>query len=175
MSKAKRKDAADRESLRKVGVLADLDGGQLERIGRIACPLRVGAGEVLMREGELGDSMFLFAEGEVVVTKNLTLKVGRAGFSQAEKSMVKLNARFVSFFGDMAMFERDVRSATITAAADCLLFEVHRDDFEKLCAEEPALGYTLIRRIAAVLCGRIRQGNQDVLKLTTALSIALSK
>ena len=175
MRRALRKTGPDRESLRKVAVLAGLDDGDLDLIGRIARPVRVGAGEVLMHEGEVGDSMFLFAEGEVSVTKNLTLKVGRTGFSQAEKSMVRLNARFVSFFGDMAMFERDVRSATITASTDCLLFEIGRDEFEKLCNDRPALGYTLIRRIATVLCGRIRQGNQDVLKLTTALSIALAR
>jgi CRP-like cAMP-binding protein len=89
--------------------------------------------------------------------------------------MVRLNARFVSFFGDMAMFENEVRSATITAATDCLLYEVGRADFERLALEDPPLGYQLVRRIATVLCGRVRQGNQDILKLTTALSIALSK
>lgn len=128
-----------------------------------------------MREGEVGDSMYLFAEGEVLVTKNLTMKTGKRGFSQAEKSMVRLDARYVSFFGDMAMFENDVRSATITASTDCLLYEIRREDFERLASRDPVLGYDLIRKIAAVLCHRVRQGNQDILKLTTALSIALSK
>lgn len=166
---------AGRDDLKRVGVLSDLTDEEIGLVAAIARRTEVGTGTVLMREGEVGDSMYLFAEGEVVVTKNLTLKVGRAGFSRAEKSMVKLNARYVSFFGDMAMFEADTRSATITASTDCLLFEVRRDDFEALCAGHPRLGYKLIRRIAAVLCGRIRQGNQDILKLTTALSIALSK
>lgn len=163
------------EVLKRVGILSDLSGDEIESIHKIAKKVEVPVGEIIMREGDVGDSMYLFAEGEVSVTKNLTLKTGKKGFSQAEKSMVRLNAQFVSFFGDMAMFENDVRSATITAAKDCLLYEIKRDAFEKIAEQNPALGYKIIRKIAAVLCHRVRQGNQDVLKLTTALSIALSK
>jgi CRP/FNR family cyclic AMP-dependent transcriptional regulator len=165
----------DRTRFAGIGLFRDLSAEETGEVRRIAREMRVPAGQVIMREGEVGDSMFLFAEGEVLVTKNLTLKTGKRGFSQAEKSMVRLNAQFVSFFGDMAMFENDVRSATITASTDCLLYEIRRDDFEALAARNGQLGYKLIRKIAAVLCGRVRQGNQDILKLTTALSIALSK
>ena len=172
---AKRVVSKDGAGLSGIGLLAGLNAEQVRAVGRIARSLRVPAGQVIMREGEVGDSMFLFAAGEVLVTKNLTLKTGTRGFSQAEKSMVRLNAQFVSFFGDMAMFENDVRSATITAATDCLLYQVGRADFERLAQEDPPLGYQLVRQIATVLCGRVRQGNQDILKLTTALSIALSK
>jgi CRP-like cAMP-binding protein len=173
MSKGKQKAALD--TFRKMDLLADLSEDELEAVAGIAREVRVPAGEVIMREGEVGDSMYLFAEGEAMVTKNLTLKTGKQGFSQAEKSMVRLNAQYVSFFGDMAMFENDVRSATITASSSCVLYEIKRAELEGLTARRPALGYKLVRRIAVVLCKRVRQGNQDILKLTTALSIALSK
>jgi len=159
----------------QIALLAGLESGDITEVAGIAREARVPAGQVIMREGEIGDSMFLFAAGEVLVTKNLTLKTGKRGFSQAEKSMVRLDARYVSFSGDMALFENDVRSATITASTDCLLYEVSRADFEALASRSPRLGYSLVRKIATVLCGRVRQGNQDILKLTTALSIALSK
>ncbi len=165
----------DIEQFKKIGILSDLDESEIEEVYKIAKRVEVPAGTVIMKEGDVGDSMFLFLEGEVEVSKNLTLKIGKKGFSQAEKSMVKLNAEYVSFFGDMAMFENDTRSATITASTDCLLYEIKRDDFEKLCQERPEIGYKIIRKIATVLCQRVRKGNQDVLKLTTALSIALSK
>ncbi len=173
MHKARRK--TDLEILKKMNILSDLSEKELEEIHKIAKRVEIPAGTVIMREGDVGDSMYLFAGGEVSVTKNLTLKIGKKGFSKAEKSMVRLNAQFVSFFGDMAMFENDVRSATITASTDCLLYEIKRDAFERTTEKNPALGYRLIRKIAAVLCHRVRQGNQDILKLTTAMSIALSK
>lgn len=164
-----------KDLLRKVGILSDLNEIERNLIFKIAKKVEVSSGDVIMKEGDIGDSMFLFLEGEVEVSKNLTLKIGKHGFSKAEKSMVKLNAEYVSFFGDMAMFENDTRSATITASTDCLLYEIKRDDFERLCSEHPEIGYKVIRKIATVLCQRVRKGNQDVLKLTTALSIALSK
>ena len=171
----KRREKSSLARLKKIQMLAGFSEIEVAALSRIAREVKVPAGQVIMREGEIGDSMYLFGEGQVMVTKNLTLKTGKQGFSQAEKSMVRLDARYVSFFGDMAMFENDVRSATLTASTDCLLYEIKRDDFERLTQQNSALGYKLVRRIAEVLCHRVRQGNQDILKLTTALSIALSK
>jgi CRP/FNR family cyclic AMP-dependent transcriptional regulator len=162
-------------NLKKIALFKSFDAQELERFVAICNPVAVKAGTVIMREGEVGSSMFLFASGTADVTKNLTLKTGKQEFSSAEKSMVKLDAAHAPFFGDMAMFENDARSATITASSDCILYEVQRSDFEGFCAENPGMGYILIHRIAGILCDRVRKGNQDVLKLTTALSIALSK
>jgi CRP-like cAMP-binding protein len=164
-----------REFLKSVPLLADLDEAELDRVWRTVRRVSFPRGSVIMREGDVGDTMYFFAEGEVELTQKLTLKTGRHAFSQAEKSMTRLRAGAVSFFGDMALFERAPRSATITAAADCTLYEISRDDFERLGDAHPALGYKIMRRIAPVLCQRIRHSNQDVLKLTTALSIALSR
>ena len=169
------KKRTDLEILKKVNILSDLSEEELEEIRKIAKRVEMPAGTIIMREGDVGDSMYLFARGEVSVTKNLTLKIGKRGFSKAEKSMVRLNAQFVPFFGDMAMFENDVRSATITASTDCILYKIKRNAFEQTTEKNPVLGYKLIRKIATVLCHRVRQGNQDILKLTTAMSIALSK
>jgi len=164
-----------REFLKSVDLLADLTREERDLVGAILNNIEVPKGTVIMREGDVGDTMYVFAEGEVEVTQKLTLKVGRQAFSQAEKSVVRLRAASVSFFGDMALFEREPRSATITAVERCVLYEIRRDDFERLAASHPRIGYVIMRRIAPVLCQRVRRSNQDVLKLTTALSIALSR
>jgi len=170
-----RKKEKSLEELKNIKLLENCTKDELQAIQSVAHRVEFPEGAVIMKEGDVGDSMYLFAEGEVLVTKNLTLKTGKKGFSTAEKSMVRLNAQYVPFFGDMAMFENDVRSATITASSKCVLYNIKREDFEMLATENSSLSYRLIRRIATVLCHRVRQGNQDVLKLTTALSIALSK
>lgn len=170
-----RKLSKNAAALRKVGILQDLSDDELDRVLRIAEPLEVKAGTVIMREDEPGDEVFLFMEGRVDVSKNLTLKIGRTGFGRAEKSMTKLNADQASVFGEMALFGTEPRSATITAASDCVLYRIRREDFSDLCDTNPGLGLKVVRRIAAVLGSRLRKGNEDVLKLSTALSIALSK
>ena len=173
--KVKYKSNDVKKLLYNISLLHNLSENEINDVWSIIHPVEFSAGTIIMKEGDIGDTMFLFASGIVDITKYLTMKIGEKGFSNVEKSMVKLNAKNVSFFGDMAIFENDTRSATITAFTDCLLFEIKRQDFEKMCNKNPLLGYKLIKEIAITLCQRIRKGNEDILKLTTALSIALSR
>ena len=53
--------------------------------------------------------------------------------------------------------------------------ETYEDSFTKFCFEFPEQGVKVLQRIASTMSGRVRKGNEDVLKLTTALSLALSK
>jgi CRP-like cAMP-binding protein len=161
--------------LRKVGILEDLDVADLAKVLAISRRVAFKSGETIMREGEQGETMYFFVEGQVDVTKNLTLKLGDKDFASAEKSMNKLSADKVSIFGEMSVFGPEPRSATITASSDCVLYSVNRTEFARLCDENPRIGLSIVRRIAAVLCARVRKGNEDVLKLSTALSIALSR
>lgn len=164
-----------KEFLKNVIILSELTEEEFERVWSIVRRIDIPVGRVIMKEGEIGNSMYFFAQGIADVTKNLTMKLGKSEFGSVEKSMVKLDSRYVSFFGDMAMFEDEPRSATITASTACLLYEIKRRDFEDFCVENPMLGVKILRSVAAALCKRIRKGNQDVLKLSTALSVALSK
>ena len=48
-------------------------------------------------------------------------------------------------------------------------------DFDQLCQENPLLGYRVLRNMASQLSSRLRRSNQDVVKLSSALSLALSR
>ncbi len=161
--------------LRKVGILADLVEEDLRKVLAISRRVAFKAGETIMHEGEQGETMYFFVEGEVDVTKNLTLKLGDRDFASADKSMTKLSAQWVSVFGEMSVFGPEPRSATITASSDCVLYSVNRAEFTKLCDKEPKIGLAIVRQIAAVVCSRVRKSNEEILKLSTALSIALSR
>lgn len=163
------------KALKRVVILNDLDDNELEGIASICREVRINAGTIIMNEDEIGGTMYFFMQGEVNVSKSLTMKIGRKGFENTEKSMVKLNADKVSFFGDMAMFQDEPRSATITASTDCILYEVGRNDFNMFVKSNPDAGVKLLLKMAQTLSSRIRKGNEDILKLTTALSIALSR
>jgi len=161
--------------LRKASILSGLADDEIEQVLHLGRFITFKTGETIMREGEQSDTMYLFLSGDVDVTKNLTLKIAGRGFGHAEKSMTRLKAGTAPVFGEMCMLEDEPRSATITAASDCVLFEIRRASFDQLCAANPALGLVLVRRIASMLGSRVRKGNDDVLKLSTALSIALSR
>jgi CRP/FNR family cyclic AMP-dependent transcriptional regulator len=166
---------AEMAALKKINILKDLDDAELKKVISLTNRVEASAGTVLMEEGSIGDTMYFFVKGVVDITKNLTLKVATRGFENVEKSMVKLDSNIVSFFGEMAMIDESPRSANVTASTDCLLLEITKADFEALCEEDPAAGLKMLRRISQVLSRNVRKGNEDVLKLTTALSIALSR
>lgn len=133
------------------------------------------SGDIIMQEGENADSMYIFIDGEVEVSKNLTLKISSRNFGHVEKAMNKLQASNAWVFGEMSLFQTEPRSATVTALTECKLFEINRDEFKKYCKELPHAGIVILERIAAILSSRLRKSNQDVLKLSTALSIALNR
>ncbi len=175
MALFKKRTAAGRLELGDLPGFDDLSADQLSALREICRETRFASGTEIMREGDGGDTMYLFLSGEVDITRSLTLSVGRHGFKNAEKSFVKLKAGTASVFGEMAMLENAPRAATVTASADCVLYEISREDFDALCAKRPDLGVKLLRLIARLLSGRVRKENDEVLKLSTALSIALAR
>ncbi|MCX7882587.1 MAG: cyclic nucleotide-binding domain-containing protein [Brevinematales bacterium] len=136
---------------------------------------RYKKGEVIVSEGEEGTSLFLFRKGVVQVTSQITLRRAGEEWLEAEKSIATYDETKMPFFGEMSLLTGAPRSATVKAMTDVDLYEVFQKDFYRLCDENHTLGYKLLRAIAGVLCERIRTLNQNILKLTTALSIVVSK
>jgi CRP/FNR family cyclic AMP-dependent transcriptional regulator len=87
--------------------------------------------------------------------------------------MIRLKAENGVYFGEMALLESEIRSATVTALTDCSLLELHQKDFLELIAQNPAMGVKLLLRLSQILSRHLRKTNQDVVKLTTALAISL--
>ncbi len=163
------------EVLKKVQILADLTEDELHKVIKKTRRMNVKAGTLIMEEGSMENTMYLFVCGVVDITKSLTLKIAKRGFEHVEKSMIKLDANVVSFFGEMAMIDASPRSANVMASTDCVILELKKDDFEHISEKHPVIGLKILRRISHVLSNNVRKGNEDVLKLTTALSIALSR
>ncbi len=93
------------------------------------------AGQVLVREGEPGDSMFVVSHGEVDVVRHLG----------APEQKVVLSMPANSFFGEIALVTRAARLASVVAKADCELLEVNREMLEKLFARFPGFSDTVQR------------------------------
>lgn len=103
-------------------------------------------GEVILRESELGDSMFIVWSGRVSVTKETPdgLEVEVAFLGQYE------------IFGEMAILENLIRSASVRADVDCSVMEINRQNL----AQMPVEGREkLYRNLARVLSERLRETN----------------
>ena len=162
-------------NLKAIPILRDLDEKELAEFLRITRRLQISKGNAVIREGEAGSTMFILVEGVVEISKSLVMKMGREDFQGRDKILTKLSSTDHAVFGEVALFEQGKRTATVAALTDCTLLEITRDAFLGLGEENPRIGYKISRNIAQMLCSRLRKADEDTIKLTTALSLALGR
>ena len=107
-------------------------------------------GEVVMRQGEIGECMFVIQEGKVGVY----LERDGAEILVAEPSSGEM-------IGEMAIFERQPRSATVRAKGQAKILTVDRRNFLRRVQEDPSLAF----RILETLSHRVRDLNEEVGRL----------
>ncbi len=163
-----------RVTLKEIPLFKSLSDSELEIVKKRLKKVSYSAGDTIIEEGETGPTMYIFERGRVKITRNLTLKIGER-WGAAERAMDVLDANQVGFFGEMSLLTGAPRSATITAITDCVFYTLDAKDLEELKEAHPEIAYKILREIAVVLANRVRKLNDTVLKLTTALSLVLSK
>lgn len=107
-------------------------------------------GEVIILQGEVGNCMYVVQEGQVEVL----LQDG-----DKEVHLHKLTAG--EFFGEMAVFDRDVRSATVRALGDARVLTVDKKNFMRRVHEDPSLAFRLVEAMSH----RIRRLVDKVIQL----------
>ncbi|EKO37781.1 MAG: cAMP-binding protein [Solidesulfovibrio magneticus str. Maddingley MBC34] len=166
------------EALKKAALFADLTDDERDRLMPAFTPLALAAGKAVIVEGQPGDDMFLLTSGRVRVSKAMLLRgivaPGLDG-TAAEKTLVELSDAQSPFFGEMALLDRDIRSATVTCLTDCRFLSIDRDAFFACVQAHPDLGVKLLTALAKRLAGLVRKNNVEVVKLTTALALVLSR
>jgi CRP-like cAMP-binding protein len=113
-------------------------------------------GEVIMRQGELGDCMYLILDGKVEV---------RQRKDEQEYCLDVLGKG--DFFGEMGLFDHDVRSATVRALGGAILLTVDKRMFMQRIHEDASFAYKIMRRMAR----RIRELETLVVRLADSYSV----
>ncbi len=135
---------------------------------------RVKKEEVIIQEGEQGDSIILLLSGEVSITQALTLKNEKLNTDNREKMLIRLKAEQFPYFGEISLFnEVDKRTATITAISDCEIAILNDNKLIDLCENNHSLGYKIMKNLAGNLAASLEKTNHQVLKLTTVFSLIL--
>lgn len=149
---------------------------QIGKILEISRPVSFPAGSVIMKEGEIGDAMYLMMTGTVEVVKRLILGDFEDEREPADgKVFTRLTARDHAVFGEIVLLEAQKRTATVRAVTDCTLYEIRKDDFLALAEGDCALGYRLLLNLGRIVSSRLRKSDEETVKLTTALSIILKE
>ena len=163
----------DSQFFQKIFLFQDLTTQEIDKVLSLAEPRAFPAGAVIIHEGEAGNSMFIMAQGEVEITKRLGIVLDDE--APRERIIISLKAEEGVCFGEMALLENEPRSATVTASTDCHLMEMGREDFLRLVRENCDMGSKILLRLAQLLSKYLRKTNQDMVKLTTAMAIALGR
>lgn len=163
------------EVLAQIPLFRGLTSSQLKDIFSISREQRNKKGQAIIHEGDAAEIMYILIKGSVEISRTVTINITQRQLGEREKSIVKLDAKDHPCFGEVALLEKSLRGATITALEDCDLLGIPGEAFDKLCDKDSVLGYIVTKNIARQLSARLRSTNQDVLKLTSALSLALSR
>lgn len=100
--------------LRGTDIFAPLPQAAVETLARELVEVRVAAGEVVLREGDLSDRFYVIESGTVEVT-------------QADRVLRREGAG--DYFGEIGLLRDVPRTATVTAVEDTVLQALDRDTF----------------------------------------------
>ena len=130
----------------EVNFLGDLDEQDWKKILSLVETRHFRTGEDLIRSGEDDDSFYILSNGtcEVIVPNSKGEPVTLNTISEG------------SVFGEVAFFDKGVRSATIRACERGTAIRITRKNFEHLAAWEPMLARRILMDLGKTLAVRLR-------------------
>jgi CRP-like cAMP-binding protein len=131
-------DTLDRVLLLKgVDIFSAIPGESLAPLAQLAEEVSYSAGDTIIREADLGDCLFVIADGQVDV------RVGtRTVATLRDKECV----------GEMSLLDSEPRCASVVATTDVLLLRIGQQEFFDLLAERTEIA----RGVIALLTRRFR-------------------
>jgi CRP-like cAMP-binding protein len=138
------------ELLGRVPVFSTLEQDDLGRIAQLAVPRSFEPGQIVFREGDASDTCYVVRSGRA-----------RAIREHADGRTITL-ATFGpgDIFGELAMFEDELRSATVEAVQHTSVVAVLGPDMRRLMVEHPEISI----RLVAALGRRLRETNDRLAK-----------
>lgn len=133
-------------------VAAGLSAEELAVLGDVLQREMLDATEVLFREGDAGDRLYLLAHGRISIA-----------IRGADGSRAVMTYAPGAMLGEASLLEGASRPATATAAADSVVYSLSRASLDALAAAHPALASKLLLNLSRHLSGRLRH-TPDVLR-----------
>lgn len=120
------------DALKKVPLLAGLSERELERLAAQLHERKFPAGSKVVSEGATGTGFFVITEGEAEV------EIGGQVLSKLGPG---------DYFGEMALIDEGIRSATITAVTDLTCYGMTPWEFKPFVDEHPEVAWTLLQNM----------------------------
>jgi CRP-like cAMP-binding protein len=135
--------------LRGAELFDRIDGEDLAAVAHVAQEVLFAAGDLIIRQGDPGDSLYIIVEGQV----NVSIRGVGVVATRGAKSSI----------GEMGIISQRPRSADCVALTDITALRIDRDDFWELLAEKPPLALGVI----AVLSQRLDEAVANMQQIKT--------
>jgi CRP/FNR family transcriptional regulator len=107
-------------------------------------------GEITTRQGDVGENKFVIQEGQVEVILD----------KDGEETLLRV-AQVGEFMGEMAIFDRKVRSATLRALGEARVLTIDKKNFQKRIHKGPSLAFRLVQTMSR----RVRELGDELARL----------
>ena len=141
----------DPEVLTKAPLFAELDVESATALEKAMGTLRLSKGEILFREGETEDRLYVVVAGKI--------KLGRSGSAGRENLLAVLGPG--QMFGELSVFDPGPRSSTATAVTAVEVRTLEHDELMHWIEGHPEVARSLLAQLA----GRLRRANDVVADL----------
>ena len=132
--------------VRQVTLFSTLENHELQALAALARPITAQRGEIIISQGSVGDALYVVIGGRVRVYVS----------DKDGKEMVLALEGPSAVFGEIAVLDGAVRSASIAAMEQTELLKISADDFFALLERNTELNRSVIQSLA----GRIRKLTQ---------------
>ncbi|MFD6176036.1 MULTISPECIES: Crp/Fnr family transcriptional regulator [unclassified Isoptericola] len=132
-------------------LFADMDTEETKALFESMIPVELTRGDVLFREGEPGDRLYVIAQGKI--------KLGRRSSDGRENLLSILGPG--EMFGELSLFDPGPRTATASSVSDALVYELRHHALVQWIAAHPSVATTLLGALAR----RLRRTNETLADL----------
>jgi CRP/FNR family transcriptional regulator, cyclic AMP receptor protein len=137
--------------LQSVSLFQDLDRSTLDTLTSLLQPKKIKPGQIIFRELDESDALYVVERGRVVVSKHVHNDV----------DVVLTRFHPGDFFGEMGLFDAAPRSATAQAELETLLWTLKRDAFNEILSDHTELAAKICYRMVGVFIHRLRATNEQ--------------
>jgi glutaminase len=142
--------------LEAMDILADFDASEIALLRSIVEVAHYTSGEVIVREGDPADSLFMLAAGLV----NVCLRLGD-GTRQKRLATIAPGVAF----GELAVFDGGTRSADVVAVLPAVCYILPLARFDDLAAQHRGMRTKLLSNIGRELSARLRRADAEIRSL----------
>lgn len=138
-----------REKLKDTVLFTEFNADEMDEFIELCDPVSAPAGEVIVKQDDAGDCMYIVVTGSAKVTHH-------KGGHDIDLATLKDG----DFFGEIALVDEGPRSADVVALTDCTLLKVTQAVISAVAGVYPSAAFKFLIAIGRIMVDRLRLSNQ---------------